>query len=131
MGFWDWLTGRKKADRDLLSAFIEAQTKRTELDQKREELAAQLSLKKLELEMENIERLGEEKRKDAADRLRLREQRKEWAKTAREKKRQLAVGHVASSGLAGCRCCANPSDPTLTADEIRWHAASHPGAISA
>lgn len=132
MGFWDWLTGRKKADRELLSAFIQAQGRRIDADEKRDALQAQLTLKKLELEMENIERLGEEKRKDAADRARLREQRKEWAKTAREKKARLAVnGSIAHSGLAGCRVCANGSDPSLTADEIHWHAQGHPGAIQA
>lgn len=139
MGFWDLLTGRKerraKADAELLSAFIQAQNKRLEVDQRREELEAQLRLKKLELEMENVERLGEERRKDAADRQRLREARKEWARTARDKKARIAasagVRGVASSGLAGCRVCAGPSDPSLTAEEIHWHANGHPGAISA
>lgn len=137
MGIFSWLMGRRQADRELLSTLLEAQSAREATQQKRDELENKLALRKLELEIENVERISEEKRKDAADRERLKLQRRQWAATARQKiaEKRTAMGSTNGAsafrgGVPGCVVCADPSSPALTAVEIQWHSKGHPGAMA-
>lgn len=134
MGFLDWITGRARADREsdraLLKVFLESQQTRIVSDAEVSKLEREIKLKEKQLELDHLEAIHEERRKDAAARETLRAQRKQWAASAREKLAQKrAAGVTVGGGLAGCKACANPADVSLTADEIRWHSAGHPGAM--
>ncbi|MDR5728006.1 MAG: hypothetical protein RB191_11335, partial [Terriglobia bacterium] len=90
----------------------------------------QLRMRKQELEFEHLDAMAEQRRKDREDNAKLREQRKQWAADAREKKRQkeqALVGSQSYSGGAspGCRVCADGGNPHLGADEILWHHNGH------
>lgn len=134
--FRNLFRGKEIANAELMTTLLKGEATRQETQQKRDELESKLALRKLELEMEHLEAVHEERRKDAAEKERLRQQRREWAKAAREKIQKKANGMplngspVRLSGVAGCTVCADPSSPNLTADEIRWHSAGHPGAMA-
>lgn len=134
MGFWDWLTGsrrrQERADRQLLSALLHEQARRSETDAKRLELQNALEIKKLELEFSNLEAVHEQKRKDREAAEELRQKRREWAKNSRAKKTEREQLRIVGRGLAGCVVCTDPSSPNLTAAEISWHQQGHPGAVA-
>jgi hypothetical protein len=90
----------------------------------------QLRMRKQELEFEHLDAMAEQRRKDREDNAKLREQRKQWAADAREKKRLKEAALTAtqshqSGSPSGCRVCANDGDATLTATEILWHHNGH------
>jgi len=140
MGFWSWLTRDSSSPRDpsLTQALMALEQERIKRDAELAKLDHELRLKTRELEIQNIEALSTQKRLDQETRERLREERRENFRKAREAKAEKAAKNRAAAapqaaahhGLAGCRVCAAPSDPTLSAEEITWHAAGHPGAMS-
>ena len=130
MGIWQWFSGRQSATDKLLTSLLDLEGKRLNRDIELEKLHHELKLKTTQLEIENIERISEEKRKDADARLVLRQQKRESAQRMREIKAHKTSAHMnGHSGLQGCRVCANGSDPSLTAHEIQWHSAGHPNAV--
>lgn len=120
-----WFFNRaRRPDVLLMEALLKQETERLKQQAELDASRRAIEMRRMELEFENLERLGSEKRKDAEDRERLREQRRKWAASAREIKRQkLAAG--AGAGANGCRVCTNPSDPSLTSAEITWHYNGH------
>jgi hypothetical protein len=136
MGFKGFLTrlfgqSRKTADQELLAALLSIQQKRIEADSEIEKLDRELRLKSRQLELDNLEKTAAEKRKDDENRVRLRALRQQQAEHAREVKKQKASAPAPSTTgrFAGCTVCADPSSPRLSAHEIQWHAAGHPGAL--
>lgn len=133
MGLSEWLFGRqRKRDAELLTAMLSLQSERVKHDAEIEKLDREIKLKTRQLELDNLERISEEKRKDVEMRARLREQRRQWAQNARDKlaAKKTSSGAVkVAGGVSGCVVCVEPSSPHLTADEIRWHQAGHPGAM--
>ncbi len=107
----------------LITAIVSGELKRRELADVADQRRAELDLKKMELEMSHLEQIGEEKRKDAADRQRLRELRQASAQNARNVRAQK---RGAQPEQQPCRVCASGgTDPSLTADEILYHHAGH------
>lgn len=107
---------RRRTDRllELQKANIEAM----------EQMAARrtaLEIRRLELEYENLERAGEEKRKDLEQRDRLRRQKQEHAQEMRARRRE----KQSTKYTQACRVCSNPGDASLSASEILWHAQGH------
>jgi hypothetical protein len=124
-----WFTKRERESDRLLRAFLATDTKRIEaaatLDAKKQEI----ELRRLELEMEHIEALGEERRKDGREKEENRRARQEAAKNAREKRKANVAGAQQPEAHAGgCRVCKDPSSPYLSAEEIWWHGNGHQGA---
>ncbi len=121
-----WFRRREKPDERLLRAFLQTDAKRIEaaalVDSKKHEL----ELRRLELEMEHLEVLGEERRKDQREKESNRKARQEAAANAREMKRRKAIGAAAPGAPTSCRVCAEPSAVYLTAEEIWWHGQGHP-----
>lgn len=131
---WLW-NRRKRADVELLDSLLTAENNRRamQLEVDKQELA--LKMRKQELEFEHLDALAEQKRKDRDDAAKLREQRKQWAADAREKKKlkeQSTIQPVASRGSnTGCPVCDDSSNPRLTYSDIVWHHNGHPGAANA
>jgi hypothetical protein len=133
MGWIANLFGSKaRADSELLSSLLKLQSERIAADSEIAKLDREITLRTKALELENLERVSEERRKDSEQRERLKQQRREWAAAARAKvgkKATVAAQARVQSGLAGCAVCADPSSPKLTAEEILWHQNGHPGAM--
>lgn len=141
MGFWDWLRGKREiapspsADSALLAALLGAEQARIASYAELEKLDREVKLKEKALELENLDRISENKRKDAENREKIRQIRRENLNKANEVKRaRKAAGNsggpqASHAGTPGCVVCADPSSPALTAHEIQWHAAGHPGAM--
>jgi hypothetical protein len=122
---WFWQR-REREDSKLLRAFLANDAKRIEASGLLELKKAELETRKLELEMEHIEALGEERRKDRAEREANRRSRAEAAKNAREHKRLKGQQPQPPQGAQQCRVCQDPSAPYLTSQEIWWHGSGHP-----
>jgi hypothetical protein len=121
--------GERRRDAELLSSLLQLQSDRIKADAEIERLDRDLRLQTKKLELENLERISEEKRKDADARERLRIQRREWAANARKKVAANRDAATRVGGTPGCVVCADPSSPRLTAEEILWHQNGHPGAM--
>lgn len=107
----------------LITAIVSGELKRRELADVADQRRSEIELKKMELEMSHLSELGEERRKDAVEKQRLRELRQQAAQNARAAKAAKRNGHQADQGI--CRVCVNDKEPSLTADEILWHHAGH------
>ena len=135
MGFWSRLFGTaREHDKNLLESLLNLQAERIKADSELSKMEHEVRLKTKELELANLEKVGEEKRRDAEARAELREKRKEWAKKGREElaKKRLAAkgaGMPAPGAVLGCTVCADPGSVNLTAAEIAWHNGGHPGAM--
>jgi hypothetical protein len=135
MGWISRLLGSKeKTDNELLKSLLDLQREQISADSEIRKLERQITLQTKALELENLERISEERRKDAAEKERLRQQRREWAANARAKLNQKkastsSMAHAAGA-IPGCVVCADPTNPKLTADEILWHQGGHPGAMN-
>ena len=112
---------RKSAKAELIDAIIQEGIERRKIDAAIEDKKHALELRKLELEMEHIEQLGEERRKDRAERENARLVRQKAAAYAREVRKQ----NKQQGDASVCRVCLNGSDPSLTAREIEWHHNGH------
>lgn len=121
-----WFTSRRRLEVELIDALLKGELERRRAQSDLDSKMAEIELKKREMELANLAAIHDEKRKDAADRQKLREQRQNWAKTARDKKRERDAGGNLFRRTEGCRVCHNQGDPTLTADEISFHHAGHP-----
>lgn len=107
----------------LITAIVSGELKRRELADVADQRRAELDLKKMELEMSHLETIGEEKRKDAADRQRLRELRQQSAQNARNVRAQKRGTQTTEQP---CRVCASGgTEASLTAEEILFHHAGH------
>jgi DNA repair exonuclease SbcCD ATPase subunit len=125
---WRLFKSRSRAadPRDsLLEALLKIESARlasaSELQQRRDEL----ELQKLKLEIENAETLAKVKAEQERAREELREIRRANLAKAREKWRQQQAERRAAPATS-CRVCTNPSDPSLTVEEITYHHAGHP-----
>lgn len=122
-----WPFSRKPSvQAKLLESILAGELKRREIDSNIETNRAQLELRKLELEGQQLEARGEEMRRDRADREKLRQERIAHAARIREiraeKKRQAELPMSGNRhDPTRCKACRNPSDPSLTADEIEAH----------
>lgn len=135
MGWWrNLFRARSRADDDLFAALLKFQSDRLQADTEVAKLDRELTLRTKHLELENLERISEERRKDAVAKAELRDKRREWARQAREKvgksKQAPGEGRSFRSGVQGCVVCADSTSPRLTAEEITWHNAGHPGAMT-
>ena len=125
MGFF---TRRRRSDVELVSVILEGENQRRLQQGTLDAQRIDLEKFKISQEMEHLEAIAAERRKDAEDREKLREQRRKWAAEAREARaKKLATGRAvaAQPGATTCRVCANPGDPTLTTPEILWHSNGH------
>lgn len=134
MGLWaNLFKTKRQADSELLNSLLKLQSDRIAADSEIAKLDREITIRTKALELENLERVSEERRKDAEARERLKQQRREWAAAARAKvgKKAAALQQQGGvfTGVSGCTVCANPSNPRLTAEEITWHNAGHPGAM--
>jgi hypothetical protein len=135
MGWIARLLGHQaRADSELLSSLLKVQAAQIEANAKIAGMDAEIRLKTKALELENLERIAEEKRKDAMAKEELRQKRRQWAADARaklaaKKSQPASDGARLAGGIAGCVVCADPSSPRLTAEEITWHNNGHPGAM--
>jgi hypothetical protein len=136
MGWIATLFGRQaKRDAELLSSLLKLQSDRISADAEIAKLDREITLRTKAMELENLELIAEQKRKDAIAKEDLRQKRREWAAQARAKVAQKKAGATSSGpgptlGVAGCVVCADPRSPRLTAEEIIWHNNGHPGAMS-
>lgn len=114
--FW---SRRRRIEVELIEALLHGELERRKTQSDLDQKVAEIELKKRELELAHLEAIGEERRKDAADRQKLREQRVEWARRARSKKR--SVQAVESEYC--CPLGQNPNlrGPDLTVELIRQH----------
>lgn len=92
-----------------------------------------LEIEKVRIEVENAKTLGEERRTDRAEAAKLRQQQREWAATARAKKKAMELAKAAAPAPPGapgsCKACANPSDASLTPQDISYHYSGHTGVV--
>ncbi len=120
---------KKKAERTaqevLIQAIIQEGLENRKMRAEIEARAHTLEMRRLELEMDHIEALGEEKRKDAAERERLRETRRQNAANARKIQAEKRAGAKSDETVGRCKVCLNPADPTLSTLEIQWHSNGH------
>lgn len=120
-----WWSRKREGERQLLSALIEAETRRAEAHSKIETQRLQNEQHRMELEYEHLEAASEQRRKDAEAREELRQKRREWSATAREKAKQnkqaRLPGVQSSAQPETCPVCRNAGDPRLTANEIKAH----------
>lgn len=121
-----WFKRRERADERLLRAFLQTDAKRIEAAALVDAKKSELELRRLELEMEHIEALGEERRKDAREREANRAARRAAAAAAREKGAAKRAAAAGQGDFTKCRVCADPSSASLTPDEIWWHGSGHP-----
>ncbi len=123
MSFWRWW--RSSADRDwdreLLLSYRKTELERRQIDSQIELKKQEFEARKIELEMEHIEELADQRRKDRQFKIELQKFKEDNLIGARKK---LAEKRAASNGQQ-CRACANPSEPTLTAPEIQFHNSGH------
>lgn len=135
MAFWRKLFGsQQRADNELLANLLKLQSDSIHADAEIRKLDREITLRTKALELENLERVSEQRRKDDEAREKMKQQRREWSANARSKlnqqkaqKQQQALPRV---GVSGCVVCADPSSPNLTGEEIGWHLAGHPGAMA-
>jgi hypothetical protein len=121
-----WLFNRRRRiETELIDALLKAEIERRKLNVETENRQRDIELRKMDLEYEHLEQVHEERRKDAAEREKLRQQRQEWARKAREVRNQKLRERAGVASNGGCRVCANGGDATLTATEIAWHHAGH------
>lgn len=123
MGWWKKTTTAEQA---LTQQILQEGIERRKIDAEVASKMRDLEMKKLELEMEHIEALGEERRKDRADREAVRTARKQAAAHAREvlaRKNAAPTQPEADAGI--CKVCRNSSDPSLTERDITWHVNGH------
>lgn len=119
----------------LIQQMMEVQSQRLKYDSELDHLKRELEFKQKQLEMDNLEAISEEKRKDRIAREQLRAIRQQNAAKARLAKTEKANGALMRNGavpgrVSGCVVCADPSNASLTSDEIKWHSAGHPGAMA-
>lgn len=129
-----WFNRRKRADVELIDSLLNAENNRRAMQLKVDEQELSLRMRKQELEFEHLDALSEQRRKDREDAAKLKEQRREWAATAREKKRGKEAANASTGGnhqreAGGCRVCADGGNPTLTSEEILWHHNGHRAAM--
>lgn len=117
-----WFTRRKAPTEILVEQIIQEGIERRKLDHEVASKTREFELRKLEIEMEHIEAIGEERRRDRADKAAARKVRQEWAARARDIKEQQKNGAQVGEK---CPVCANPSDPNLTIPQLEWHVNGH------
>jgi len=132
----DDLATQRTASEEVLQKLLEIERTRLTSNAELDKLKRELEYKNTQLELEHIEAISEEKRKDRAHKEQLRYARQQHAAAMREKlalKRaagQIPVKPKLSAGVPGCTVCMDPSSANLTAEEIKWHSAGHPGAMN-
>lgn len=114
---------RRRLEVELIDALLTGELERRKAQAGLDEKLAEIELRKRTLELEHLTTIADEKRKDGEARAKLREQRQLWAANARARRKQ----NLSRRDAEGCRVCANQGDPSLTASEISWHHAGHPG----
>lgn len=133
MGFLKRLFGgTSDADKALLKSLLDLQGERIKQDAESNKLDHEIRLKTKEMELANLEKIGEEKRKDAEARARLRDIRRENLAKGRVKLQEKRAAVAATGGqptVLGCTVCSDPRSVALTAQEIQWHNTGHPGAM--
>lgn len=110
---------------ELVQAILQEGIERRKIEGENDRQRAELDKLRIQMEMEHLTELGEERRKDAAHREEMRQHRREAAAAAREKLQAKRAGAIAHLGAGICRVCVNPADPTLTPREINWHNSGH------
>ena len=92
----------------------------------------QVELKKAELELENLERIGEEKRRDLQFKQTVRERNREQLREARarqKEKRAQAAGHSHQTGCEECQALIENRQPRHANDLIRHKLENHSSAL--
>lgn len=116
----------KTPQETLVDAIIQEGLETRKFRAEAEAAQRQLELKKIELEMEHIEALGEERRKDLAEKEKIRVARQANAAAMRELRgRRKAAAQTPEGQPGGCRVCINPMQHDLTSAEIIWHGQGH------
>ncbi len=91
MAFWSRTkTASNDADKELLKTLLELEKVRLEKNAELEASRHSLELRKVELELQNMEQIGVERRKQLLFQDKLKEQRQQHAQAMRDKKAELA-----------------------------------------
>ena len=118
----NWPFRRSRSiEQQVLQSYRETELRRREIDAQIELKKAELEGRKIELEMEHISELADQRRKDRQFKIELQKFKEENLIGARKKLADKRAGAAAGQ----CRACANPSDPALTAPEIQFHNNGH------
>ena len=130
MGFLSWLRGRTEPDltKTLMEAEIARQQRAAEVELKR----LDIERFRLEKEFENIEAIAEQKRLDREAAQALKERKREWAAQARAKIKPKGAD-ASTGGPSGaptgfrtdCRVCTGERLSEHTAAEIIFHSNGH------
>lgn len=131
--FWRNRAKDEKAQRDrdrdeLLKTLLATEKARIDRHAEIEAARQQVELKKAELELENLERIGEEKRRDLQFKQTVRERNREQLREARARQKEKRLQREAQPHQTGCEECdalREGRQPKHASDLIRHRIENH------
>jgi hypothetical protein len=120
-----WPFRNRLTDRELVASYENSALARRKIESEIEIARLQLEQHRIDVEMEHLEAVREQNRKDAEHREQMRELRAANAARMREVKRQKRELGAAAGAAGQCAACRNPGDPRLTVEDITFHANGH------